>query len=98
MRVGEVVAGEGVLGQNAGRSVGYVARGEVEAGCVFATDATSAKDTVRVAATVPTPTRVRYPIALVTDTKQAGEAKAFRDFVLSQEGQGILARYGFGKP
>lgn len=98
MKLWDVVSAKGVLAQNVRQSLDYVARGEVDAGFVFATDAAIAKDTVRVVATVPTPTPVRYPIALVTGTKQAGEAKAFRDFVLSQEGQGILARYGFGKP
>ena len=98
MKLWDVVSAKGVLAQNVRQSLDYVARGEVDAGFVFATDAAIAKDAVRVVATVPTPTPVRYPIALVTGTKQAGEAKAFRDFVLSQEGQGILARYGFGKP
>lgn len=94
----DVVSAKGVLAQNVRQSLDYVARGEVDAGFVFATDAAIAKGRVRVVATVPTPTPVRYPLASVSGTKQAGEARAFRDFVLSAEGQGILARYGFGAP
>ncbi|KAF1006303.1 MAG: Molybdate-binding protein ModA [Luteibacter sp.] len=92
------VSAKGVLAQNVRQSLDYVARGEVDAGFVFATDAVVAKDTVRVVATVPTPTPIRYPIALVKDTKQPADAMAFRDFVLSPAGRSILARYGFGSP
>lgn len=93
-----VVSAKGVLAQNVRQSLDYVARSEVDAGFVFATDAAVAKGRVRVVATVPTPVPVRYPIASVAGSKQADEARAFRDFVLSAEGQGILARYGFGAP
>jgi molybdate transport system substrate-binding protein len=80
------------------QSLDYVARGEVDAGFVFATDAVVAKDKVAVAATVPTPTPIRYPIAVVAGSKRAVEAKAFQAFVLSPEGTDILRGFGFGTP
>lgn len=94
----EAVSAKGVLAQNVRQSLDYVARGEVEAGFVFATDATIMKDKVSVAATVPTPKPISYPIAVVAGSKQATEAKSFEAFVQSAEGRGILAGFGFEAP
>ncbi|SDG19779.1 molybdate ABC transporter substrate-binding protein [Dyella sp. 333MFSha] len=94
----DAVSAKGVLAQNVRQSLDYVARGEVEAGFVFATDAAIAKDKVTVAATVPTPKPISYPIAVVAASKQVAEAKSFEAFVQSAEGRGILARFGFEAP
>jgi molybdate transport system substrate-binding protein len=56
------------------------------------------KDKVSVAATLPTPKPISYPIAVVAGSKQASEAKAFAAFVQSAEGRGILAGFGFEAP
>ena len=92
------VSAKGVLAQNVRQSLDYVARGEVDAGFVFATDATILKDRVTVAATVPTPTPISYPIAVVAGSTQAKEAASFEAFVQSSEGRGILAGFGFQAP
>ncbi|MDR6642326.1 molybdate transport system substrate-binding protein [Luteibacter sp. 1214] len=94
----DTISAKGVLAQNVRQSLDYVARGEVDAGFVFATDAAIAKDKVTVAATVPTPKPIGYPIAVVAASKQVAEAKSFEAFVQSTEGRGILARFGFEAP
>ncbi|KJV35796.1 molybdate ABC transporter substrate-binding protein [Luteibacter yeojuensis] len=94
----DAVEAKGVLAQNVRQSLDYVARGEVDAGFVFATDATIMKDKVRVAATVPTPKPITYPIAVVAGSKQPKDAAAFQAFVQSAEGRGILAGFGFEAP
>lgn len=38
---------------------------------------------------------VCYPIAAIADSVYPAEAQAFVDFVLSAEGQAVLAKYGF---
>ncbi|MDE1998262.1 MAG: substrate-binding domain-containing protein, partial [Burkholderiales bacterium] len=43
-------------------------------------------------------TAVSYPIAPITGGLHLPEAQRFIGFVLSTEGQGILARYGFVQP
>jgi len=72
--------------------------GEADAGIVYATDAAISGDAVRV---VPIPeayvSPAVYPIATVGEDPSAA-AKAFVAFVLSPEGQAILARYGFSAP
>ncbi|HXP00265.1 MAG TPA: molybdate ABC transporter substrate-binding protein [Luteibacter sp.] len=94
----DAVSAKGVLAQNVHQSLDYVARGEVEAGFVFATDAAIAKDKVTVAAVVPTPKPITYPIAVVAGSKQAKEASGFESFVQSAEGRSILAGFGFEAP
>jgi molybdate transport system substrate-binding protein len=87
-----------VPAQNVRQALDYVARGEAQAGFVYATDAETQKDKVHVAMTVPTSTSVRYPIAVTAKSLHADAAKAFVDFVISAEGQAVLKKYGFSAP
>jgi molybdate transport system substrate-binding protein len=84
--------------QTVRQALDYVARGEVEAGFVYSTDAALMPDKVRVAFTVPTDTPVLYPIAPVTSASNTAAARAFVSYVASPPGQAVLAKYGFGKP
>jgi len=87
-----------VPAQNVRQALDYVARGEAQAGFVYATDAETQKEKVRVAMTVPTSTPVRYPIAVTTTSQHADAAKAFVAFVNSADGQAVLKKYGFSAP
>lgn len=80
------------------QALDYVARGEVDAGFVYATDAAVMPGKVKVAFTVPTQVPVLYPIAPIADGAHAGEAAQFTAFVLSAPAQAILAKHGFTQP
>lgn len=84
--------------QSARQSLDYVARGEVDAGFVFATDADTMKDRVTVAVRVPLDGPITYPIAHTSGSAHTESAKRFVAFVLSPAGQALLARHGFRKP
>ena len=84
-----------VFSQNVRQALDYVARGEVDAGFVYDSDAAIMKDKVRVQLTVPLTTPVSYPIAQIKDTPHQALAAEFINYVLSAEGQQILAKYGF---
>lgn len=89
------VQAKAVFAQSVRQCLDYVARGEVDAGFVYATDAALQAGKVRVAAPVPTRTPVTYPMAVVGRTRQAEEARAFIALVRSGEGRAVLARFGF---
>ena len=89
-----------VLAENVRQSLDYVARGEVDAGFVYTTDAAvrpgqvveafrPAEDTYR---------PVTYPAAVIKASKQPALAQAFIDLLVSPTGRGVLARLGFQTP
>lgn len=103
--VWEAVEPKLVLGANVRQSLSYVSRGEVEAGFVFSTDAKQDEGKVKVAMVIPTvaagekagewvPNPIVYPIAETTQSKTKLAAD-FMAYVLSDDGQGVLAKYGF---
>ncbi len=84
--------------QNVRQSLDYVARGEVDAGFVYATDAAIMKDRVKVAFEVPLATAIRYPIAKTAASSHAAEATSFINYLATPAAQDILGKYGFAKP
>jgi molybdate transport system substrate-binding protein len=93
-KVWEAVEPKFVFADSVRQVLDYVARGEVEAGFVYRTDAELMKDKVRVVLTA----RDHAPVvAVVTDSKQPALAREFVTFLFSTEARAILGRYGFGK-
>ncbi|HEY7542368.1 MAG TPA: molybdate ABC transporter substrate-binding protein [Methylomirabilota bacterium] len=89
-----------VLAENVRQSLDYVARGEVEAGFVYTTDAAvrpgqvveafrPAEDTYR---------PITYPAAVIKASRQPALGQAFIDLLVSRDGQGALSRLGFQPP
>jgi molybdate transport system substrate-binding protein len=86
-----------VFAENVRQVLDYVARGEVDTGIVYATDAMTRPREVTVAAAAPPGSHkpVVYPIAVIKGSTHPEAAKAFLAAVRSEAGQAILARYGF---
>jgi molybdate transport system substrate-binding protein len=76
----------------------YVARAEVDAGFVYATDAALMPGKVKVAFAVPTKTPILYPAAPVATSANAALAQRFVEFLVSPPARAVLARHGFGQP
>jgi molybdate transport system substrate-binding protein len=74
-----------------------VARGEVDTGFVYATDAHLMADKVKISLTVNTAIAIQYPIAKTASSSQVDTAQKFIAFVQSPAGQAILKKYGFGQ-
>ena len=87
-----------IYGESVRQVLNYVARGEVDAGFVYRTDALIEPYKTRIALTVPTATPVSYPIAQIATSKQPALAGEFIAYVRSAPGQAILQRFGFSKP
>jgi molybdate transport system substrate-binding protein len=87
-----------ILAQNVRQALDYVARGEVDAGLVYATDAAIMAGKVSVAAEIPTTTPVLYPIAVVKDTRNRALADAFLKLLGTDQAQAVFKKYGFSQP
>lgn len=76
-----------------------VEAGELDAGITYVTDVSSTGGTVD-GVDIPEDQNVvaSYPIAALTNAPNPDAAAAFVAFVLSDEGQAILAEYGFAAP
>lgn len=76
-----------------------VALGEADAGIVYVTDVLSAGARVGSVA-IPQEQQVvaRYPIAVMTGAKNPELARRLVDYVVSDEGQRLLAGFGFSRP
>lgn len=86
-----------IQGVNVRQVLDYVARGEVDAGFVYRTDAQQMHDKVDIVMPVEGHAPILYPIAVATTGNNAAAGKEFLDFVLSPEGRAVLARYGFSE-
>jgi molybdate transport system substrate-binding protein len=87
-----------VLGNSVRQVLDYVARGEVDAGVVYATDAAAAGDRVRVAVHLRGHRPILYAAAVLANSAQAQLAERFTTFLVTAPGQRILARHGFTPP
>jgi molybdate transport system substrate-binding protein len=89
-----------VFAENVRQALDYVARGEVDAGWVYVTDALSRRGRVNEAFRPPEDTYrpVIYPAAVVKDTKHAALAQAFVALLTSDDGRAALRRFGFQTP
>jgi molybdate transport system substrate-binding protein len=76
-----------------------VALGEADAGIVYTTDIAAAGGQVSAIA-IPDDFNVIavYPIAVLEEAQAPELAREFVDFLLSEEGQAIMERHGFGPP
>ncbi|MBH0116502.1 molybdate ABC transporter substrate-binding protein [Salinibacterium sp. NG253] len=85
--------------QNVTAVLTKVELGEVDAGLVYVTDVLNAAGSVDGVEIADAATaRNNYPIAVLNEAAQPAIAAAFVEFVLSPQGQNILASYGFSKP
>lgn len=77
--------------------VAKVQLGEADGGVVYTSDVTPAVAPELRTILIPDSFNViaTYPIAVVQETRQSALAQRFIDLVLSDTGQGVLARYGF---
>ena len=87
------------LEQDVKATLQKVSSDEVDAALVYKTDVLSTKGAVE-GITFPEAEQAvnEYPIATLNESKNAATAQAFVDYVLSPEGQAVLAKAGFAKP
>ncbi|HEU4437907.1 MAG TPA: molybdate ABC transporter substrate-binding protein [Methylomirabilota bacterium] len=89
-----------VFAENVRQVLEYVARGEVDAGFVYATDAATRTRGVKEAFRPPDDTYrpVIYPGAVVTASRQPALGRAFLKLLEGPEGRVVLGQFGFQPP
>ncbi len=89
-----------IFAENVRQALDYVARGEVDAGFVYTTDAALRADRVKEAFRPAEDTYrpVVYPVAVVKEAKHPAIAVAFIELLLNRDGQAVLSRLGFQPP
>ena len=87
-----------IFGEHVRQVLEYVSKDEVDAGFVYKTDAFVAQDKLNIIANADSSDKIIYPIAITKNTQNKELAQKFIDFVLSDKGQAILAKYGFQRP
>lgn len=88
-----------VFGEDVRQVLAYVESGAADVGLVYGTDAAAAQQ-IHVVAPAPAGSHppIRYPAAVVRTSRAPQQARGFLAFLLSEEGQAILRRYGFHGP
>jgi molybdate transport system substrate-binding protein len=87
------------LEENVNAVVSKVVLGEADAGVVYRTDVAAAgADAAGVDIPDEINVMVEYPMAVTTEASNPEGARAFVEFVLSEQGQEILGSYGFLAP
>jgi molybdate transport system substrate-binding protein len=89
-----------ILAGNVRQVLDYVARDEVDAGFVYASDLVARRDGVREALRPPPDLSdpIVYPAAVVAGSAHAALAAAFLDLLAGPDGSATLARFGFVAP
>lgn len=84
--------------QNVTAVLTKVAAGEADAGLVYVTDAAGADGIEAVQARGASDVVNRYPVTVLTDSRNPAAAAAFVDFVRGGDGRAVLEKLGFGTP
>ncbi len=93
----EELAPRMVYGEDVRQVLEYVARGEVDAGIVFVTDAAMLPAKVKIVAKAPEDSHkpIVYPAAVLTRGDHHELGKQFLEFISGPEGRKVFTKYGF---
>lgn len=86
------------LGTDVTAVLNQVAQGSAECGIVYATDAKSMPDDVKVVCEAPDSalnTPVIYPVAVLKNSTDSEATQAFMDFLQTKEAKDVFVEYGF---
>lgn len=93
----ETLEGKLIFGSSVRQVLDYLRRGEVDAALIYATDATIAKEQVRVVTDLPG-RQILYPAALVKTSHAPQQAAIFLEYLSTDAARNILKDQGFLTP
>lgn len=92
------VSAKASLGTNVTEVLNWVSEGSADAGLVYATDAATIPDKVKVIAEAPSgslKSDILYPVAILKNSTKQEAAQKFMDFLASDEAITVFEKYGF---
>jgi len=97
LKIADAVMPKTVFAQNVRAVLTFVARGEVEAGVVYETDAKLMSDKVRIAAQAPAGSHspVVYPAAVIAAGAAKAEGEKFLAYLKMPAAAAVFQKYGF---
>lgn len=84
-----------IMAESVRQVLDYVARGEVDAGFVYRTDAMVQAGKVHIVTAVPLKAPVTYPVAVMAASKDPKAAASFAEYIASPKGLEVLGKFGF---
>ena len=84
-----------VYGLNARQVLDYVARGELEAGIVYASDVPLLRNKLKTAFALTSAQPIRYPVAVLAQTTNPELAQQWVEYLTSPAAQAVFVRHGF---
>lgn len=92
----DAVKSKAIYGTDVRTVLTWVENGEVDCGIVYATDAMSS-DNVKIICEAPEGShkQVTYPVAVIKTSKYEDRAKAFLDFLGTEQAKAVFEKYGF---
>ena len=87
-----------IFGESVRQVLDYLRRGEIDCGFVYGTDAVKGGNQVVIIDEIPLEKPVTYPISVLKEAVAPVMAKAFVQFVRSEEGMKLLEGRGFKRP
>lgn len=96
MNLWEEIESKTVYAKDVRQVLSYVATGNVDAGIVYKTDALLSDEIEMIASADPeTHTPIIYPVGMIKDSKNDEAAKAFYDYLQTDEALEVFEDYGF---
>ncbi|BDQ34488.1 molybdate ABC transporter substrate-binding protein [Pseudodesulfovibrio portus] len=87
-----------IFGESVRQVLDYLKRGEIDCGFVYRTDAVKGGDRILIVEEIPLEKPVTYPVSVLKEATDPAMARAFVQFVRSEEGIKLLEGRGFKRP
>lgn len=95
MGIWQSLEGEMIYAKDARQVVTYLESGNAEAGIIYASDAELSEELAGMSMMPIESAEIIYPAAMIKDSQQQQHAEGFMSYILSEEAQEVIEKYGF---
>lgn len=95
MGIWQSLDGKMIYAKDARQVVTYLESGNAQAGIIYASDTELSSKVAEMSKMPIESAEIIYPAAIITGSRQQGNAEKFMSYILSQEGQAAIEKFGF---